>query len=203
MVGAGFGLQLMTAGLLMQSFGAYVVLLHDEESWSKTALSFAYSLQQITSGVMAPAQGALIDKLGPRSMMRAGIVIFGLSFMLFSQVQSLPLFYVSVTLLAFGAQMSGFFPVTVAIVNWFERRRARALSTMSIGFGLGGVLVPLVAYSLETFGWRATSFASGIIVIVAGLPLSQIMRHRPEDYGEVVDGNREAERRAEDRKSVV
>jgi sugar phosphate permease len=197
MVGAGFGLQLLTAGLLMQSFGAYVVLLHDHEGWSKTALSFAYSLQQITSGVLAPAQGWLIDKLGPRAMMRFGVVVFGLAFMAFSQAHSLPFFYLSVVALAFGAQMSGFFPVTVAIVNWFERKRARALSTMSIGFGLGGVLVPVVAYSLETFGWRTTAFASGILVILAGLPLSQIMRHRPEDYGEVVDGNREAARRAE------
>jgi sugar phosphate permease len=197
MVGAGFGLQLLTAGLLMQSFGAYVVLLHDQEGWSKTALSFAYSLQQITSGVLAPVQGWLIDKLGPRMMMRFGVVVFGLAFMAFSQATTLPLFYLSVIALAFGAQMSGFFPVTVAIVNWFERKRARALSTMSIGFGLGGVLVPVVAYSLETFGWRPTAFASGILVIFAGLPLSQIMRHRPEDYGEVVDGNREAARRAE------
>jgi sugar phosphate permease len=185
----------------MQSFGAYVVLLHDNEGWSKTALSFAYSLQQITSGVLAPAQGWLIDRLGPRSMMRVGVVCFGCAFIGFSQVQSLPLFYVSVIGLAFGAQMSGFFPVTVAIVNWFERRRARALSTMSIGFGLGGVLVPLVAYSLETFGWRTTAFASGILVMVAGLPLSQIMRHRPEDYGEVIDGKREAEKRAANEKA--
>ena len=142
MVGAGFGLQLLTAGLLMQSFGAYVVLLHDEQGWSKTALSFAYSLQQITSGVLAPAQGWLIDQLGPRAMMRCGVIVFGLAFMAFSQVESLPMFYLVVICLAFGAQMSGFFPVTVAIVNWFERKRARALSTMSIGFGVGGVLVP-------------------------------------------------------------
>jgi sugar phosphate permease len=202
MVGAGFGLQLLTAGLLMQSFGAYVVLLHDEEGWSKTALSFAYSLQQITSGVLAPAQGMLIDRFGPRSMMRLGVIIFGLSFIWFSQVTSLPMFYLSVVALAFGMQMSGFFPVTVAVVNWFERRRARALSIMSIGFGVGGVIVPLVAYSLETFGWRSTAFASGIIVIVAGLPLAQLMRHRPEDYGEVVDGNREAARRAEEEKTT-
>src|ERR1043165_2830646 len=123
MVGAGFGLQLLTAGLLMQSFGAYVVLLHDQEGWSKTALSFAYSLQQITSGILAPAQGWLIDKLGPRAMMRFGVVVFGLAFMAFSQAHSLPMFYLSVIALAFGAQLSGFFPATVAIVTWFERKR--------------------------------------------------------------------------------
>ena len=139
MVGAGFGLQLLTAGLLMQSFGAYVVLLHDDEGWSKTALSFAYSLQQITSGVLAPAQGWLIDRLGPRSMMRVGVVIFGLAFMLFSQVSRCPCSTFSVIMLAFGAQMSGFFP-SPSPSSAGSNASARALSTMSIGFGLGGVL---------------------------------------------------------------
>jgi MFS family permease len=62
---------------------------------------------------------------------------------------------------------------------------------MSIGFAFGGVVVPAVALSLETFGWRETAFVSGIVIIVTGLPLVQLIRRRPEDYGEVVDGIRE------------
>ena len=60
--------------------------------------------------------------------------------------QSLATFYCAIVLFGLGAQLTGFFPVTVAVVNWFERRRARALSTMSIGFAVGGVIVPLVAF---------------------------------------------------------
>jgi MFS family permease len=62
---------------------------------------------------------------------------------------------------------------------------------MSLGFAVGGLLVPLVAYSLQEFGWRETAFASGVLLIVLGVPLSSVMRRRPEDYGEVPDGIRE------------
>jgi sugar phosphate permease len=194
MVGAGFGLQLLVAGLFQQSFGAYVVLLHDNEGWSKTALSAAYSIQQVEAALIGPVQGFLIDRFGPRSVMRVGVVIFGIGFMLFSRVESLMTFYFAIVLFGLGAQLTGFFPVTVAVVNWFERRRARALSTMSIGFAVGGVIVPLVALSLEAAGWRTTAFASGVLIIVAGIPLVQIMRHRPEDYGEVPDGRNNVDR---------
>ena len=45
----------------------------------------------------------------------------------------------SFLLIAIGAGLSGFLTVTVAIVRWFERRRARALATGSLGFAAGGL----------------------------------------------------------------
>ena len=73
---------------------------------------------------------------------------------------------------------------------------------MSLGFAVGGLLVPVVAYSLEEFGWRSTAFGSGILVMAVGLPLAQVMRRRPEDYGEVVDGIREHSEQADGRRSA-
>ena len=52
-------------------------------------------------------------------------------------------------------------------------------------------MVPLVAAALETFGWRSTAFGSGVVLMLAGLPLVQVIRRRPEDYGEIVDGDRQ------------
>lgn len=190
MVAAAFGVQLITAGLLMQSYGAYVAVLQEQRGWSKTALSGAFSLTQFVSGMVGPFQGVVMDRIGPRAVMRIGFVIFGAGFMLLSQVNSLTAYYASFVVLAFGFAMSAFFPITVALVNWFERKRSRVLSTMSLGFAVGGLIVPLVAFSLEQFGWRNTAFASGVIMIVVGVPLASVMRRRPEDYGDVVDGIR-------------
>ncbi len=78
--------------------------------------------------------------------------------------------------------------MNVALINWFERWRARALSSMSLGLALGGVSVPLVAWSLQAFGWRATAFGSGVVAIAVGLPLAFVIRRRPEDHGETMDG---------------
>jgi MFS family permease len=188
MVGAAFVVQLLTAGLLMQSYGAYVAVLQEQRGWSKTALAGAFSLTQVIGGVVGPIQGVLLDRVGPRVIMRVGFVIFGLGFIVLSQVDTLLQFYGAFALLAVGISLSAFFPLSVALVNWFERKRARVLSTMSLGFAVGGLLVPLVALSLEELGWRETAFASGILIIVLGIPLAQVMRRRPEDYGEVPDG---------------
>jgi MFS family permease len=191
MVAASFGLQLVAAGLLMQSYGAYVAVLQDQKGWSKTALSGAFSVTQLVSGVIGPFQGVLLDRIGPRAIMRVGVVVFGVGLMLLSQVNSLIAFYGVFVVIAIGFTMSAFFPITVALVNWFEHKRSRVLSTMSLGFAVGGLLVPFVAYSIEQFGWRETVFASGVIMIVVGVPLASVMRRRPEDYGEVVDGIRD------------
>jgi sugar phosphate permease len=187
-VGAAFVNQMFTAALLQRSYGAYVVFLRNEFGWSKAALSGAYSLQQIESGLLGPLQGWLIDRFGPRISMRIGVIMFGLGFMAFSQVNSLLMFYLAYVLLALGSSLGGFFPYNVVVVNWFTKRRARALSTLQMGGAIGGFLIFAVAYSLETFGWRTTAFASGLIVIGVGLPLIQLVRHRPEDYGLAVDG---------------
>jgi len=188
MVAAGCGLQFLQSALLMQSFGAYVAVLRDERGWSKTALSGAAALQQMEVAILGPILGWIIDRFGPQGIIRIGVVVFGIGLMLLSFTDTLPAFYAAFVVIALGSSLCGFFPVNVALINWFERWRARALSSMSFALALGGISLPLVAWSLQTFGWRATAFSSGVIAVVVGLPLAFVMRRRPEDHGEVMDG---------------
>ena len=188
MVAAGSAMQFLQAGLMTQSFGAYVAVLQAERGWSKTALSGAAALQQMETAILGPVIGWFIDRFGPQGMIRVGICVFGLGLMLLSQTDTLPTFYGAFLVVALGSSLCGFFPVNISIINWFERWRARALSSLSIGLALGGITVPLVAWSLQTYGWRATAFGSGVIAIVVGLPLAMVIRRRPEDHGLTVDG---------------
>ena len=188
MVAAGSGLQVLQSGLMTQSFGAYLAVLQVERGWSKTALSGAAALQQMEAAILGPVLGWFIDRFGPQGMIRAGIVVFGIGLMLLSFTDTLLAFYGAFVVIALGASLCGFFPVNVALIHWFERWRARALSSLSLGIALGGISVPLVAWSLQTYGWRATAFVSGIIAIVLGLPLAMVFKRRPEDHGMVADG---------------
>ncbi|HYX63510.1 MAG TPA: MFS transporter [Burkholderiales bacterium] len=188
MVGAASALQCLQAALISQSFGAYVAVLQAERGWSKTALSGAAALQQLESALLGPVLGWFIDRFGPQGMIRAGVVIFGVGLMLLSRTDTLGGFYAAFVLVALGGSLFGFFPMNVALIHWFERWRARALSSLSFGLGLGGMLVPLVAWALQSFGWRATAFGSGLVAIAAGLPLAFVMKRRPEDIGSTVDG---------------
>ena len=188
MVGAAFGIQLLLGTLLLQSFGLYIAILSQEMGWSKTTLSGAAALQSMESAVIGPLLGWMLDRYRPQSIIRWGIVIFSLGLFLLSQVDSVSTFYVSAVLMATGASLGGYFPLSVTLVQWFEKNRARALSIMSLGYAMGGMLVPAMAWLIEHWGWRNTATLSGVLALVLGLPLARVIRRRPEDHGEHVDG---------------
>lgn len=192
MAGAAGMLQFLQSALLHQSFGAYVAVLADQRGWSKTALSGAAALQSVETAILGPALGWLLDRFGPRAMLQVGMLVFGAGFLLLSQIDTLAGFYASAVMMAVGISLGGYFPLTVALIQWFERYRARALSIMSMGLALGGVMVPAVAWCMASYGWRATAFGSGVLIIALGLPLSRVIRWRPQDQGDTVDGLPEA-----------
>lgn len=188
MVAAACVIQFLHGGLLMQAFGAYVAVLSQERGWSKTALSAGAAIQSLEGALLGPALGWIMDRVGARAMVQAGIVILGLGFIALSQIDSIGGFYGAMLLLALGSSLSGYFPLTVTLVHWFRRQRARALSIMSLGLAFGGIAVPLIAWMMQTHGWRATAFASGVAAIVIGLPLARVLRRHPSELGETEDG---------------
>ena len=188
MVGAGAALQVLQGGLMQQSYGAYVAVLSDERDWSKTELSGGAALMSLETAIIGPLVGWLVDRFGEGLVIRAGVVLFGLGLVGLGLVDSLAAFYSAIAVCAVGMTLCGYFPVNVAVIHWFERHRARALSAVGLGVGFGGVLVPLVAGVMQAYGWRVTAIISGVLVLVVGLPLSRVFRGRPQQLGEHVDG---------------
>ena len=187
-VAAAGGIQMLAGLLWVQSYGAYVVLLQEDFGWSKALVAGAFALTRIESGVLGPLQGWLVDKFGPRAILCIGILIFGIGFILFSQIDNLITFYLTFALIAVGSSLGGFPTVMVSLVNWFSRHRAKAVAMSLIGSSLGGLSVPVIVFALEVLGWRTTAMISGLVVILVGLPLVQVVRHRPRDFGEYPDG---------------
>jgi sugar phosphate permease len=195
MAGAACGIQFLLGALLLQSFGLYIAVLSEEMGWSKTTLSGAAAMQSMEAAVIGPLLGWMMDRFGPQLIVRWGIVIFSLGLLLLSQVGSVSTFYASAVLMAIGASLAGYFPLSVAIVQWFEKYRARALSFMSLGLAMGGLVVPALAWFMQHFGWRTAAATTGVLALVVGLPLARMIRRRPEDHGEHVDGISPAEHR--------
>ncbi len=186
---AGVVFNILISGLIQQSFGSYFATLADEKGWSKTALSGAYAMMPVEAAFLGPILGWAIDRFGARALMRAGVFVFGLGFMLLSQIDSLPYLYLTLLLIALGSSLCGHFPMNVLIIHWFEKRRARALSIVMIGQALGGLLVPTVAFTMHAVGWRWTAFLSGVAIYCIGFPLLRFIIGRPADIGQKVDGD--------------
>lgn len=188
LVSGAMALQAVLAGLFFQAYGAYAAYWMSEFGWSRTTISLAYSLHRTESGLLGPLHGWLLDRVSPRRVIVAGVVILGTGFMGLAFVQDFVQFIVVFLLMAVGASLCGLLSLMTVLVNWFERRRTTALSLMQTGMSIGGLLVPLVAIGLAAFGWRPMAFASGVVVLAVGLPIARLMRRDPELLGLRPDG---------------
>jgi MFS family permease len=189
LVAAACAMQMIQAAFFHNAFGLYFAVLHTEYGWSKTALSGAAALQPMESALLGPAVGWMVDRFGPRRLVRIGIVIFSAGFLLLATIDTLTGFYLAILLISLGSCFCGYFPLTVAVVRWFEKSRGRALSALSFGLALGGSLIPLIAASMQAWGWRPTALGSGVLILLIGLPLARAMKDHPDDIGEIQDGH--------------
>ena len=178
------------AGCYWLGFGVFFLPLATEFATSRTRLSFAVSIAQMEGGLLGPIDGYLVDRFGPRKMMFIGVGMMGLGFIWMSQVQSLFMFYVVyLAFISFGMSLGIRVPALVAPTNWFVKKRGIALGFATSGVGLGGILVPIIGWLVVTVEWRVTAALVGVLILFVCLPLAGVMRHRPEHYGMVPDGN--------------
>lgn len=140
--------------------------------------------------MISPFVGWFIDKFGPRNVMLFGIFLTGFGFILLSRINALWQFYASFVIITLGLSFGTFLVVTTTVANWFVRQRSKAMSITMAGSGLGGMLVPLIVWMIATTDWRTGLVIIGVGFWVMGIPVSFVMRRRPEDYGMLPDGDK-------------
>lgn len=188
-VGVGFVAQMIT-GLSNQALGTYVIYFQKEFGWSNTHIGFARSLSQAENALLGPVNGWLVDKFGARFNMTAGVFFFGLGLFSLGSMHSIWMFYAASMLMALGTSMGSLLVISSAINNWFYRRRTVAIAITTCGLAISGaVLIPLIVFSQNNFGWRTAAFATGIGVWLVGIPAALLLRHSPERYGLFPDGD--------------
>lgn len=203
-VGAGLVSMTLSSGLFFNGFGFYFLPIQSQFGWSSTAMSGAVSLSRLESGLLGPLEGYLIQRYGPQRVMFVGFIVFALGFVLLSRSTHIVTFYAAILVMALGSGLAGFAAVVAAINNWFRRNRTKAFGISMLGLGLGGVIFSsLLAWSIVEFGWQNTALFSGALLLILGLPISQIVRYSPEPYGYLPDGDDAEEvESAEDEKQV-
>ena len=173
---------------VFQGVGTFFVALERTFGWNRTTLSGAFALSRAEGALLGPLEGFLVDRLGTRRMVIVGYLVMGLGFIFYSQIQTVWHFYVAYIAISLGSGVGGWIAFVTLINNWFSRRRALAMSIAVSGIQLGGFLVPLMAWGIESHGFRMTALGIGIVLIVVAVPASRFVRNLPEDVGSLPDG---------------
>ncbi|MFZ0960488.1 MAG: MFS transporter [Terriglobia bacterium] len=161
--------------------------------------SLHFTRSQVAQGlflgfaIVAPAfgfMGAIIDRIGARRVLRAGILLVALSLVLMGGVTRLWQYYALCVLYVVGYVLAGPISNQVLVSNWFQSKRGRAMGYAYLGLGLGGVAAPVLAVHLiDGLGWRRAFVITGITIGVVLFPIAQwLTRSAPGDLGLVADG---------------
>ena len=185
---------LLTAVVATPSFGAigvWIKALEAHFGWSRTQLAVAFSLGHLEGSAAGPIAGILVDKYGTSAVVFVGLIFVSLSFLLFSETNSLAIFYVSFGILMLVTVAGTWLPLMTALNNWFSAKRSTAMGIASGGFSLGGFLfTPVIAWMVnaDDLGWSRTALIFGIFFLVIAFPVKKAIRNRPQDDGLLPDG---------------
>lgn len=174
--------------------GVLIVPLEQDTGWSRTLIASAVSVGLLLFGFAGPLVGWLVDKLGPRLVMLAG-----LGLMIFSMVASalmqtpwqMLLFWGAVSGLATG--LVGAVMGTAVANRWFYARRGMVLGIFGAATSAGQLIfLPAIVATTGVISWRGVSYVLAALA-AALIPLVLLlMRNAPGDVGALPYGLSEA-----------
>lgn len=150
-------------------------LLRVEFDVSWTMLGFVVGVFYIASGLVQFAAGFVVDRIGARPILLAGLALLAGGTLAASLAPNPWWLLPCVAIM--GAGNGVFHPSDFAILNAnvTPRRLGHAYSTHGVGGSLGYALAPIVSFALgSAFGWRVALAAMGVVgLLVLGVVATQ------------------------------
>jgi MFS family permease len=155
-------------------------------------VSLAASINLLVYALGGIGSGRLLDRIAPRWVATIGAVVGAVGFFLCAGVQAPVAFYFGYGVLyGLGLSWTGTVVANSSVGKWFTRRRGLAIGISSMGVGFGTItLTPATAFMLEHFSWKAGFLFIGLVLLIPGILIAQLLLHRtiPEAYGLTPDG---------------
>ena len=180
-----------TLGTGLWSVGAFVIPMEAELGWNRTTLLGGLTVRALVAGALSPFIGPLFDtRLGPRFLSMSTAILMGISLVGLRYVEEVWQYYLLFGGVGALANVAGGTVLVEAVVpKWFIRQRGRAVALASMGGVLGPVFPAGIQAAISAFGWRDAWLVLGVFTTVVLLPLSFLIRTRPEDMGLLPDGD--------------
>lgn len=157
-----------------ECFGVFVPSLEAAFAADRAAITGIYGLAMLCSGFGGPFAGLALDRLGPRGLVLAGLLLAGGGALLASRVDAMWQLYATMGL-AFGLASAALGGVLHAALlgRWFSARLGTALAVVWSAGGVGVmILSPLIQAVIAVYGWRLAYLCVGIAVLALVVPVA-------------------------------
>ena len=156
---------LATVALSNMQYGwtLFVNPMREETHWATAGIQFAFSILIFLNTWLAPAEGWVADRWGPRFVVMVGGLAAGASWVLNARAHSLETLYIAAAVGGLG--MGCVFGTCMGLaLKLFPERRGFASGMIAAGYGLGSALTVLpISRMIAQSGYRHTFFVFGLL----------------------------------------
>lgn len=157
---------------LYYAFSSFVLPMQRHFGWSKPELMGAFTAGLAVWGASSYAVGAAIDRGRGRAVLAWGAALAGTGFLLWSQVDGLPMLYVTWALLGAAMAMTLYDPAFTVLTKRFPDRYVRGITTLTLVGGFASTLsFPACAWLIGALGWRGALVVIGLVLLLGVAPL--------------------------------
>src|SRR5450432_3974215 len=144
---------------------------------SLPAVQITFSVLIVLQTWLAPLQGWLVDRFGPKFLIAAGAALTGLGYVASAQATSLTMLYLTYGLLCGIGTGIVYIGIIGLMVRWFPDRRGLATGVVAAGYGFGVILTTFpINGMLATAGYQQTLLIFGTIFAIVGVLAALGMR---------------------------
>ncbi|TCK90504.1 cyanate permease [Natranaerovirga hydrolytica] len=176
-----------------------------EFNWSRSLVSGIYSGATLCAGFLLFIVGKMVDDHGHKKV--SIVITFLLAFACIwsSFIINPIMLLIGFFMLRLFGQGSMTLISSTLVPQWFIKKRAFALSLISLGMVIGSSIVPPVnMFMNQTFGWRFTWRIWGILLIVIFIPIVYVfLYNKPEDIGLLPDNKKIENEETEEKNKVI
>jgi MFS family permease len=152
--------------------------------WSYFAISIAFALQWLASGLISPLVGWLGDRYGVRRTMLLGAYLFIAGMALTGSMTRLWHFYLYFGILLAVPLTIYQVPLVTGVAVWFRTHMGVAMGILQAVQGLGTVVaIPLVSVLFTHFGLAWTFWGPGLVGGALLLLLIRLFHDEPAQIG--------------------
>ena len=189
-VGCAGCIVMALGAIFFYGFGTIYNEVRTEFGWDNADTALAFSLRNEVGGMGAVLVGIAIDRIGARIVLFVGILMTASGVFIMSYMSEIWHFYVIMIYIALGSSAAAGQVGLTAIATWFRDRRTFAMSIMTLGGGIGGLFVVIIAWIVEFAGWRDALRVLALFMFILGISLAGNVRTRPQNHHQPLDGKK-------------
>jgi len=156
---------LATVALSNMQYGwtLFVNPMREENRWQTASIQFAFSILIFLNTWLAPMEGWVADRRGPRFVVMLGGLAAGLSWVLNASAHSLEALYAAAAMGGLG--MGCVFGTCMgSALKLFPERRGFASGMIAAGYGLGSAITVIpISRMIAESGYRHTFYTFGLL----------------------------------------